>query len=120
MRLLADFEFDRLGVFTYSEEEGTRSARMEPRVPEATAEWRRRLLLDMQAEILAARQEQRVGTVVNALVESHEPDGFWGRTDADAPGVDCGIRIRGEVQVGDVVTARCTATRGVDLLGECT
>ena len=46
------------------------------------------------------------------------PDGAWGRSQADAPEVDCGVRVAGKPKVGDLVRARCTGTLGVDLLTE--
>lgn len=113
---VADFEFDRLGVFVYSLEEGTPSSHMQPMIPEATAELRRRMLLDIQAEILAARQDDRIGTEVEVLIETQEGSGAWGRSDADAPEVDCAVRIDSEITVGDIVRARCVGTEGVDLV----
>lgn len=113
---VADFEFDRLGVFLYSEEEGTKSARMEPRVDRATSEHRRRLLLDIQGEILAARQEQRVGETLDVLVERVEDGHAWGRTEWDAPDVDCAVRLVGAYAQGPMVRAHCTGLEGVDLV----
>jgi ribosomal protein S12 methylthiotransferase len=114
---VADFEFDRLGVFTYSEEEGTKASHLEPKVDAATAELRRRLLLDLQADILARRQEEQVGRTLRVLVEAKVDDRYWGRSEADAPEVDCAVSIAGPVQVGDLVSVRCTETLGVDLVG---
>jgi ribosomal protein S12 methylthiotransferase len=115
---IADFEFDRLGVFLYSEEAGTPAAGMEPKIDTATAELRRRMVLDVQSDVLVRRQEAQVGRLVDALVETHEDDAWWGRTQADAPEVDCAIRIEGNTRAGKLVRVRCTRTEGVDLVGE--
>jgi ribosomal protein S12 methylthiotransferase len=114
---VADFEFDRLGVFLYSEEEGTPSARMQPRIDRATAEHRRRLLLDLQSDILARRQEQRIGETIGVVVERTEEGDTWGRSEWDAPEVDCAVRLEGEVS-SPMVRARCTGVEGVDLVAE--
>ena len=117
---VADFEFDRLGVFLYSEEEGTKATRMEPKVDRATAEYRRRLLLDLQADILAGRQEDRVGQRLDVLIENKDPDDIWGRSEADAPEVDCAVRLRSANATGPMVSALCVDTEGVDLVAEIT
>jgi ribosomal protein S12 methylthiotransferase len=116
--LVADFEFDRLGVFLYSHEEGTRAVRMTPNVDGATAEHRRRLLLDIQADVLARRQDNRVGTSMDVLVETSGPDGVWGRTEHDAPEVDCAARLKVDARPGTMIAALCTGTEGVDLVVE--
>jgi ribosomal protein S12 methylthiotransferase len=115
---VADFEFDRLGVFLYSEEEGTRAARMEPKIDRATAEHRRRLLLDLQSDILARRQEDHVGQEIDVLVEGVEGGQAWGRSEWDAPEVDCAVRLEGSVSPTGMVKATCTGTEGVDLVAE--
>ncbi len=114
---VADFEFDRLGVFLYSEEDGTKSARHANKVDRATAEHRRRLLHDLQSDILARRQEERVGETLQVLVEREESDGVWGRSEWDAPEVDCAVRLEGRAHAG-LVAARCTGVEGVDLVAE--
>jgi ribosomal protein S12 methylthiotransferase len=114
---VADFEFDRLGVFTYSEEAGTRASHLEPKVDTATAELRRRLLLDLQADILARRQDAQIGRILPVLVEARGDDRHWGRTTADAPEVDCAVSVGGAARVGEVLQVRCTGTLGVDLVG---
>jgi ribosomal protein S12 methylthiotransferase len=116
--LVADFEFDRLGVFLYSEEEGTKAVRMSPAVDGATAEYRRRLLLDIQSDILAHRQDSRIGSRLDVLVESSGPDGVWGRTEFDAPEVDCAARLKTPAEPGTMIATRCTGTDGVDLVVE--
>jgi ribosomal protein S12 methylthiotransferase len=114
---VADFQFDRLGVFVYSEEAGTPSAHMEPKVDVATAELRRRIILDLQSDVLIHRQEAQVGRTLDALVETREGDAWWGRTQADAPEVDCAIRLDSHVTPGELVRVRCIGTEGVDLVG---
>lgn len=113
---IADFEFDRLGVFVYSREEGTPAARMEPQVNVATAELRRRILHDIQAEILAQRQDEQIGKTLDVLTLTIEDGERWGRSEADAPDVDCSVRIDAPVDVGQILRAKCTSVYGVDLV----
>jgi ribosomal protein S12 methylthiotransferase len=113
---IADFEFDRLGVFVYSLEEGTKASHMEPKVDEATAEMRRRMLLDIQEDVLARRQEAKIGQTLDVLVEAEHDGVFYGRSEADAPEVDCSVRIEGHAQIGDIIRAKCVSIEGVDLV----
>lgn len=113
---ITDFEFDRLGVFVYSFEEGTKSSHMDAQVDEATAELRRRLLLDIQAEVLANRQDAKVGREYDVLVEGEFEGAMWGRTEADAPEVDCAARVSAEALPGEIVRTTCVGVEGVDLI----
>jgi ribosomal protein S12 methylthiotransferase len=75
-------------------------------------------LLDVQEDILARRQEAEVGRTLDVLIEEIASDGAWGRSQADAPEVDCAVRVTGADRIGDLVRVRCTGTLGVDLLAE--
>lgn len=113
---ISDFEFDRLGVFVYSREEGTPASHMKPQVEVATAELRRRLLHDIQAEILAERQDRQIGKSLEVLSLTIENGERWGRSEADAPDVDCTVRIDAPVDVGLLIQTKCTSVHGVDLV----
>lgn len=114
--------FDRLGVFTFSREEGTPSYDMPDAVPEALAAERRDELMAAQQEVHFARNRRLVGTTTEMLVESVDP--FQGSTDGrtpdDAPDVDGRIRVRGDrsLRVGELHEVRVTAAEGYDLIGE--
>jgi ribosomal protein S12 methylthiotransferase len=127
---LCDFvretRFDRLGVFRYSDEEGTAGAALPAKVPRKVARARYRRLTALQREVMAARLAEQVGHEVRVLV-----DGVLGRSRAlgrlasQAPEID-GIthlvvkggtpKVLAPLRVGDLVTARITGVRGgVDL-----
>ena len=113
--------FDRLGVFTFSREEGTPSFDMEDQVPAAVAEGRRAELMEAQQAIHWQRNQERIGAEVDALIEEFAAltGTAVGRTEQDAPDVDGVIRLTGvqTARPGAVVRARITAADGYDLAG---
>ena len=118
---MKDGWFDRLGVFTFSREEGTPSYDMEDQVPMALAEERRAELMLAQQEIHIARNRERVGHTVEVLLDEVLLDGTaTGRTQHDAPDADGVVKIRGigTARVGAVVPIRITDVDGYDLIGE--
>ena len=114
-------EFDRLGVFTYSPEEGTPAAEMEGQIEEEVKERRRDELLTLQQEISLAHGVDRVGQTLEVFVEGYmaEEGAYAGRTYADAPGVDGYFFLNTEetLHSGDFVQARVTGALEYDLIG---
>ena len=128
MRFLSEHPFDRVGAFTYSAEDGTPAASMPDQVPHETAEKRLSELMTMQQGISLALNERRVGSCVEALVESVEleNDGSFtalARSYAEAADVDGMLMLHGKgienlPAPGDYIRARITAAREYDLEGE--
>ena len=89
LSFLEEVQFERVGAFTYSPQEGTRAAAMVDDVPEATKRERLERLLELQRLVTAERYEQRVGRVASALVDRVHADGaveartFWQADDID-------------------------------------
>ncbi len=121
MHFVDRMEFDRLGVFTYSPEEGTPAAQMEDQIQEEVKERRRDELLTLQQEISLAHGEDRVGQTLEVFVEGYmaEEGAYAGRTYADAPGVDGYFFLNTEetLHSGDFVQARVTGALEYDLIG---
>ncbi len=118
LAFVADAEFDRVGVFTYSAEAGTRSAKLAPKVPAATRARRRRELMETQAAISRRRLARRKGSVLPCLLEEPVGPRLWlGRTAFDAPEVDGGIVLTGAGRAGEIVRARVTGAGEHDLTG---
>lgn len=117
-----DIQFDRMGVFTYSPEEGTPAFDMPDRVPDRVKEERRDWLMSMQQDISLVKNSARVGSIVRALIEGKEDaqnEVYIGRTEADAPEVDGSIFVSGSgLAPGDMVRARVTHAYEFDLIGE--
>jgi ribosomal protein S12 methylthiotransferase len=122
-RLVDEYRFERLGVFTYSPEEGTPAHDLEGAVDPEVAEQRRATLMAMQKPIVDARNASLVGTVVPVLVDGRDPSGvgFVGRTHADAPEIDCVVALPepkdgAELRSGDMIRARIVGVADYDLL----
>ena len=116
-----EMEFDRLGVFTYSKEEGTPAAEMPDQVDEEIKEARRDELMLLQQEISYALAEEKIGETLTAFVEGKLPDEdvYVARTYMDAPDVDgyFFISCDYELQSGDFVPAKVTDCNEYDLIG---
>jgi ribosomal protein S12 methylthiotransferase len=127
-----DLEFDHLGAFAYSTEEGTVAARLEGRVPRRLRERRRDKILARQKGISLRRNRERIGSVLEVLVESVDPEGgvVRGRWAGQAPEIDGEVVlaprhtgtewIPGGVKLpvpGRFVRARITGAGPYDLVG---
>lgn len=115
-------EFDRLGVFTYSPEEGTPAEKMEGQVPETLKESRRDELMLLQQQVSAKKTAAMIGKTVEVLVEGRIPEEgvYVGRTYRDAPEVDGYIFLNAQEEIisGDFVTAEVTGADEYDLTGD--
>ncbi|HTR81586.1 MAG TPA: 30S ribosomal protein S12 methylthiotransferase RimO [Bacteroidota bacterium] len=114
--------FDRLGVFTYSQEDGTTSFDLGDPIPQVEKEARRAKIMDLQKEISRERNEERIGKVARAVVERCENGTYIGRTQWDAPEVDNEIFITPmpgrRLAVGEFVDVKVTDAAEFDLYGE--
>lgn len=115
-------KFDRLGVFTYSPEDGTKAADMEGQLDEEIKEARRDCIMKLQQEISARAASGKVGREMAVLIEGYlyEEDIYVGRTYMDAPKVDGNVFVRSEEEMisGDIVPVRITAASEYDLMGD--
>lgn len=119
---IKEIRFDRLGVFTYSQEEGTRAAEMPDQIPEEIKLDRRDALMEAQQQISTERGRSLEGKTMDVFVEGYagEEDAYIGRTYADAPNVDGYFFINTDqtLHSGDFVKARVTGAMEYDLIGE--
>jgi ribosomal protein S12 methylthiotransferase len=120
-QFVADSKFERLGVFTFSEEEGTAAgelARTE-RVPAAVAKKRRTALMRLQRQISKTQQKAMVGQEITVLVEGVSDESEYllqGRWYGQAPEIDGVVYLTdGEARPGDLVRARVTSYADYDL-----
>lgn len=122
MEFVDEMEFDRLGVFTYSQEEDTPAAEMEDQTEESVREERRNEIMELQQEIAFELAETMVGKVVMAMVEGKVADeeAYVARTYKDAPDVDGYIFINTNepLMTGDFVKVLVTGSCEYDLIGE--
>lgn len=117
-----DMEFDRLGVFPYSQEEDTAAALMEGQIDEELKVQRQGEIMELQQEIAFEKAEDMVGRVLTVMVEGKiaEEDAYVTRTYRDAPGVDGYLFLNtgANLMTGDFVKVRVTGSNEYDLIGE--
>ena len=122
MDFVDEMEFDRLGVFTYSPEEGTPAASMPDQIEESIKEDRRAELMELQQEIAFEQAEDMVGKEVLVMIEGKVADenAYVGRTYKDAPNVDGLIFVNtdAELMSGDFAKVKVTGACEYDLIGE--
>jgi ribosomal protein S12 methylthiotransferase len=119
-RFLTEARLDAIGVFDYSDEEGTEAVGLDGKVSPATVARRYARISTLAEELCNQRAEERLGSTVEVLVESVDADGIEGRAAHQAPEVDGSTTLHATlpVRVGDLVRARVIATNGVDLVAE--
>ncbi|HTO52814.1 MAG TPA: 30S ribosomal protein S12 methylthiotransferase RimO [Myxococcota bacterium] len=113
-----ELRFDRVGVFRYSDEEGTAGHALPDKVPAAVARKRYRELTALQREIMREQLAKQVGETVELLVDSPGRDRAVGRLWSQAPEVDGSVLLRGGASAGEFLRARVVAARDVDLEAE--
>ena len=115
---LADARLDAIGVFGYSDEDGTEAASLPGQLPEAEIADRVEELASLADELMAERAADRIGQSVDVLIDEVLSEGrYLGRADHQAPEVDGATEVRSTrpLQPGDLVTAVVTSSTGVDL-----
>jgi ribosomal protein S12 methylthiotransferase len=113
-----DARFDRVGVFRYSDEEGTAAAGHADKVPAAVARRRFRALVALAREIARAKLEKLVGAEASVLVDRAAGGRAAGRLASQAPEVDGRVILSGAARAGEMVRARITRAREPDLEAE--
>jgi ribosomal protein S12 methylthiotransferase len=116
---VAAAKFERAGVFPYSLEPGTPAAKLDGHIPEAEKLARRDALMEVQQGVAFGWAAAQVGKELEVLIDGPDPEfanHFAGRSYADAPEIDCAVRVKGKnLRPGDLVTAKVTAADGYDL-----
>ena len=129
--ILKDFvqeqRFDRVGVFTYFQEDGTEAATMDQQVDDDVKEVRQQELMGLQAEISKEKNEAYVGQTVKILVDGPSEEHEWvqvGRMATQAPEVDGQVYIDNsdltQIEAGSFINVRITQAEEYDLAGVVT
>ena len=147
LEFIRETRFERLGVFTYSKEEGTRASRMEGQVPDKLKQQRRNAAMAAQHEVAVSISESFVGRTINVLVEKQATaqeikgarisswehgllrgtdahlDGLRGkyliaRGEADAPDIDGRVYVRGKLPLGEFARVKVVGHTDYDLIAE--
>ena len=117
---LKEFKLERVGVFTYSKEEGTPAAKMKPQILKKVKEkWRKELMLTQQGIVFEANTAL-TGKRFKAIVEGRleEENVYVGRTYRDAPDIDgyCFIKSERDLVLGDIIKVKIEKASGYDLI----
>jgi ribosomal protein S12 methylthiotransferase len=119
-RFVEDNRFDRLGVFTYSHEDGTHSGTMADDVLQEVKEERAAIIMEIQQGISSEINKEKVGKTFKVLFDRKEGDYFIGRTEADSPEVDNEVLVKADKQyarVGDFAQVKIDSAEDFDLYG---
>jgi ribosomal protein S12 methylthiotransferase len=112
LEFIERIRFERLGIFKYSQEEGSRAAKMPEQISTATKNARFRRAMTLQQKIAREIAQQQVGTSKKLLVDSP----LIARTEADAPDVDARVALAEPAPVGEFIHRQIRGARGYDLI----
>ena len=112
-----EMKFDRLGIFTYSEEEGTGAAHLDDNILRQVKDDRKNILLEIQHEISLDRNESFVGKTLKVLVDQEGENVSVGRTEYDSPEIDNIVHIQGKVDKGNFVHVKIESANEYELIG---
>lgn len=114
---IEELEFDRLGVFTYSEEEGTLAENLDDNVPKEVKNDRKDQILDLQASISSEKNQLMVGKTYKVLVDKVGDTVSVGRTEYDSPEIDNIVHIKGVLKKGTFVNVKIDSANEFELIG---
>ncbi|HHW47130.1 MAG TPA: 30S ribosomal protein S12 methylthiotransferase RimO [Clostridiaceae bacterium] len=121
-KFVEDTRFDRLGVFTYSREEGTPAARMKSQVIKKEKIKRYNKIMELQKKISFEKNLERVGKIYKTIVQGVADDGifYYGRTYAEAPEIDGVVYFTAQrpLNIGEFANVRILNSEEYDLIGE--
>ena len=117
-QFVEEMKFDRLGVFTYSEEEGTTAADLDDNIPLEVKNERKNQIIEMQHDISLERNESFIGKTLRVLVDQSENNIGVGRTEYDSPEIDNIVNIEGRVEKGQFVNIQIESANEYELIGK--
>ena len=113
-----EIRFDRLGIFTYSEEDGTLAADLDDTVPRQVKDDRKNQLLEIQHGISLDKNESFIGKTLKVLVDESGEDVSVGRTEYDSPEIDNIVHIKGKAVKGTFIDVIIESANEYELLGK--
>ena len=113
-----EIRFDRLGIFTYSEEDGTLAADLDETVPRQVKDDRKNQLLEIQHGISLDKNESFIGKTLKVLVDESGEDVSVGRTEYDSPEIDNIVHIKGKAVKGTFIDVMIESANEYELLGK--
>ena len=122
LHFLCEMEFDHVGIFSYSDEEGTTAYDYPNRIPEEVKLERKNTLMELQKEIVLRKNKEKVGQVESVLVEGFDAQENYimtGRLASQAPDIDGQVILeKCEAEPGEIISMCITAALDYDLVAE--
>jgi ribosomal protein S12 methylthiotransferase len=115
---IEEIKFDRLGIFTYSEEEGTAAAALEDNVPRTVKDERKNSLQDIQQDISLEKNELFIGKELKVIIDKSTEKVSVGRTEFDSPEIDNIVHVKGKAEVGSFANVKIQEVNEYELIGE--
>ncbi len=98
---IEEIRFDRLGIFTYSEEEGTLAENLKDNVPRQLKDDRKFHLQELQNAIMLEKNEALINSTMEVVIDGIDGENYIGRTEFDSPEVDNIVRVKGKTEIGN-------------------
>ena len=114
---IEEVRFDRLGVFTYSEEEGTLAEALKDDIPQAVKNDRKAKIMDLQANISNENNQLMIGKELRVLVDDSGEKHSVGRTEFDSPEIDNIVNIGAKLEVGQFYNVKIQSANEFELIG---
>ena len=117
---ITKMRFDRVGIFTYSHEEGTSAHDLEDNIPAEEKEERAREIMEVQQEISLEKNQEKLGKIFKVIIDKKEAGRYLGRTEFDSVEVDNEVIIQSKkrLAIGEFVQVKITKAFDYDLEGE--
>ena len=113
-----EMRFDRLGVFTYSEEEGTLAEDLADDIPRETKDARKNEILELQHDISLEKNEQFIGKTLKVVIDKSGEEASVGRSEFDSPEIDNIVHVRGHAVTGSFHRVKIMDANEYELIGE--
>ena len=115
---IEEVKFDRLGIFTYSEEEGTAAAALEDNVHRKVKDERKNSLQDLQQDISLEKNELFIDKELKVIIDKSTDSLSVGRTEFDSPEIDNIVHVKGKAEVGNFTNVKIQEVNEYELIGE--
>ena len=113
-----EMRFDRLGVFTYSEEEGTLAADLKDDIAREIKDSRKNEILEIQHDISLEKNERFIGETIKVLIDKSGEEASVGRSEFDSPEIDNIVHVRGNADTGAFHMVKITEVNEYELIGD--
>ena len=115
---IEEIKFERLGIFTYSEEEGTAAYKLKDDVARDIKDYRKNLLQDIQQDISFEKNESFIGKELKVIIDKSVNKISIGRTEFDSPEIDNIVHVKGIAEVGSFVKVKIEEVNEYELIGK--